>query len=87
MGIEINDREYAQIQAFIFDAVRHRAGAGKKHLVTGQGWRRPVPPPLRQLQRPPTVAERPLRGRAEAQQAIDLLTTNETYFFREPQAL
>lgn len=84
MGIEINDREYAQIQAFIFDAVGIALGPSKKHLVTGRLEKRlrhhhcgSYSDYLRLLSDP--------REAAEAQQAIDLLTTNETYFFREPK--
>ena len=57
MGIEINDREYAQIQAFIFDAVGIALGPSKQAPGDRPAGEAPAPPPLRQLQRLPTVAE------------------------------
>ncbi|MDP9902797.1 CheR family methyltransferase [Variovorax ginsengisoli] len=78
----ISDREFEDFQRFIFDAAGITLSAGKKALVCGRLAKRIQAHQLKDygsylklLQ----SAQDPL----EVQTAIDLLTTNETYFFRE----
>jgi len=81
---QISDQEFAHFQRFIFDAAGITLAASKKMLVTSRLGSR--------LQRHDlgTYSEY-LRLLAsgqvpeEVQLAVDLLTTNETYFFREPR--
>ena len=80
----ITDSEFRQFQAFIFDAAGISLAPAKKALVSGRLAKR-----LRACQLE-SYGEyfRFLSSeahRAERQIAIDLLTTNETYFFREPK--
>lgn len=79
----LDEREMRQIQSFIFDAAGITMGPNKKALISGRLEKR-----LRERQLPSYSEYLALlrggRDRAEVQLAIDLLTTNETYFFREP---
>lgn len=83
-ALAISDREFAQFQKFIFEAAGITLADTKKALVTGRLARR-----LKHFDldsygdyfRLISSGKEP----AEVQMAIDLLTTNETYFFREPQ--
>ncbi|HEV2702306.1 MAG TPA: protein-glutamate O-methyltransferase CheR [Steroidobacteraceae bacterium] len=80
----ISDREFAQFQSFIFDAAGITLANTKKALVSGRLAKR-----LKHFEldsygdyfRLITGGKQP----EELQTAVDLLTTNETYFFREPQ--
>ena len=83
---EIGDADFARVQRFIFAAAGITLGPSKKALVTGRLGRR--------LAEHGLTAWRPylelLESGAqpdEVQIAIDLLTTNETYFFREARHL
>ncbi len=80
--IEINDQEFARFQGFIFEAAGISLSDGKKALVSGRLEKR------LHHHRVKTFAEYfkllgQQRDPAEIQIAVDLLTTNETYFFRE----
>jgi chemotaxis protein methyltransferase CheR len=83
-GLFISDREFSQFQTFIFEAAGITLSNTKKALVTGRLAKR-----LKHLDldsygdyfRLISSGKEP----DELQMAIDLLTTNETYFFREPQ--
>lgn len=78
----ITDQEFGWFQRFIFEAAGISMGDAKKALVSGRLARRLVACQLDSF----TAYFRLLEsGRApqEVQAAIDLLTTNETYFFRE----
>lgn len=82
--IAITDKEFALFQRFIYDAAGISLSAAKKVLVGGRLAKRV------ELHRLGSYSEyfRVLssgRDAAEVQTAIDLLTTNETYFFREPK--
>lgn len=82
MSVTISDREFDLFRRFIFDAAGISLTASKKSLVVGRLARR-----LQEC-RVASYDEyfRLLKsGTApdEVQTAIDLLTTNETYFFRE----
>ena len=81
-NITLTDHEFSQFQRFIFDAAGISMSEGKKALVSGRlakrlaHWRVSSYSAYLQL----------LAGGgepAEVQMAVDLLTTNETYFFRE----
>jgi chemotaxis protein methyltransferase CheR len=82
--IRISDSEFGQFQRFIFEAAGITLSQAKKALVTGRLAKR-----LHACQvtsyadyfRLLMSGDSPL----ELQTAIDLLTTNETYFFREPK--
>ncbi|MEY2342316.1 protein-glutamate O-methyltransferase CheR [Acidithiobacillus sp. IBUN Pt1247-S3] len=84
--IEINaapsPREYQKIQEFIFAASGITLGPGKQAMVAGRLGKR-----LRALgsSNYEDYLQHLLRDPQEKQLAVDLLTTNETYFFREPK--
>lgn len=80
----LTDREFTQFQRFIYEAAGITMGNGKQALVSGRLAKRlahhgcaSYSDYLQLLQS--------RRDPAELQIAIDLLTTNETYFFREPR--
>jgi chemotaxis protein methyltransferase CheR len=80
----ISDAEFAQFQRFIYESAGISLSSAKKSLVDGRLAKR-----LRHC-KVGTYAEYfklLKRGDSslELQTAIDLLTTNETYFFREPK--
>ncbi|MDF3822488.1 protein-glutamate O-methyltransferase CheR [Leptospira sp. 96542] len=81
---EITDHEFTKFQSFIFDEAGITLADTKKALVSGRLAKR-----LAHF-RLDSYSEylRLLLGRSdpgEVQIAVDLLTTNETYFFREPR--
>ena len=80
----ISDKEFFQFQRFIFDAAGITLSESKKALVSGRLAKR-----LQHLEldRYGDYFQLLASGAApaEVQTAIDLLTTNETYFFREPK--
>jgi chemotaxis protein methyltransferase CheR len=82
--LSISDREFAQFQRFIFESAGISLSPAKKALVSGRLARR-----LEQTRTASYADYFKLlaSGSApqEVQTAIDLLTTNETYFFREPR--
>lgn len=80
----ITDQEFNRFQRFIYDAAGISMAPSKKALVSGRLAKR------LQARRLDTFTEYfnlLSSGQAsdEVQTAIDLLTTNETYFFREPK--
>ncbi|GAB3541793.1 protein-glutamate O-methyltransferase [Noviherbaspirillum agri] len=82
--IDITEKEFSQFQRFIYEATGISLAPSKKSLVTGRLAKR------LQHYRLGSYAEyfallASGSAREEVQTAIDLLTTNETYFFREPQ--
>jgi chemotaxis protein methyltransferase CheR len=83
-AVTISDREFAQFQMFIFEAAGITLSNTKKALVSGRLANR-----LKHLDLDSYGNYFRLissgREPDEVQMAIDLLTTNETYFFREPQ--
>ncbi len=78
----ISDREFAQFQRFIFEAAGITLAASKKALVSGRLSKRLQ---HHQLASYGDYFALLASGRApgETDTAVDLLTTNETYFFRE----
>lgn len=80
----ITDQEFVKFQRFIFDAAGITLGASKKALVGGRLAKRLQHCRLDSYADYMRLLE---KGDApgEVQAAVDLLTTNETYFFREPK--
>lgn len=80
----ISDLEFARFQRFIFDAAGITLASSKKALVSGrlakrlQAWGYSSYSEYLRLLEAGTAPE-------EVQTAVDLLTTNETFFFREPK--
>src|SRR5450830_1091127 len=82
--VAITDREFMQFQRFIYDAAGIFMANGKQALVSGRLAKRLAHYQLNSY----GDYLRLLESRAqpsELQMAVDLLTTNETYFFREPK--
>ena len=82
--VAITDQEFAQFQKFIFESAGITLSPAKKALVSGRLARR------LDLHNASSYGDyfRLLssgKSPQEVQMAIDLLTTNETYFFREPK--
>lgn len=79
----ITDTEFSHFQRFIYDAAGISLSPGKKALVSGRLAKRLQ---ARQVQSFADYFKLLKSGDAgEVQTAVDLLTTNETYFFREPK--
>lgn len=78
----ITDAEFAQFQRFIFEAAGISMADAKKALVTGRLTKRLA---AHQLETFGDYFKLLSSGKFpdEVQMAVDLLTTNETYFFRE----
>lgn len=80
--VALSDREFMLFQRFIYDAAGITMANGKQALVSGRLGKRlthhqldSYSDYLRHLEKDPD----------ELRIAVDLLTTNETYFFREPK--
>jgi chemotaxis protein methyltransferase CheR len=84
MNTNISDREFGQFQRFIFNAAGITMSSTKKALVCGRLAKRLQ---AHELDSYADYLELLDSGDApeEVQTAVDLLTTNETYFFREPK--
>ncbi|OZI20335.1 SAM-dependent methyltransferase [Bordetella genomosp. 9] len=80
----INDREFAQFQRFIYEAAGITLAPAKKALVSGRLSKRVHARGVDSYGDYFALLQG-AAGAAEMQIAIDLLTTNETYFFREPR--
>jgi chemotaxis protein methyltransferase CheR len=78
----ITDAELAQFQRFIFDEAGISLSAAKKALVMGRLGKRLTHHHLESFGDYFRLLE-PGQHPDEVQTAVDLLTTNETYFFRE----
>lgn len=82
--IDITDREFNSIRSFIYEHVGIKLSDTKKALVTSRLNKRLWHHSLDSYQDYyDLIIASPPDG--ERQMAIDLLTTNETYFFREPK--
>ena len=82
--VELTDAEFAQVRAFALRAAGISLSPAKKTLVMGRWHKRLVHHGLSTYAaylRLINAAD----GVAERQVSIDLLTTNETHFFREPK--
>jgi chemotaxis protein methyltransferase CheR len=81
--VRISDSEFGQFQRFIFEAAGITLGNAKKALVSGRLAKRLHACKVNNYGEYFRLL---MSGNAaELQVAIDLLTTNETYFFREPK--
>jgi chemotaxis protein methyltransferase CheR len=81
--VRISDGEFGQFRRFIFEAAGITLGDSKKALVSGRLARRLQACQVRSYGE---YFKLLMDGNSpELQVAIDLLTTNETYFFREPK--
>lgn len=82
--VAITDQEFAQFQRFIFESAGITLSPAKKALVSGRLARRLD---LHHSNSYGDYFRLLSSGKVpqEVQMAIDLLTTNETYFFREPK--
>ena len=82
--VAITDQEFAQFQRFIFESAGITLSPAKKALVSGRLARRLD---LHNTHSYGDYFRLLSSGKVpqEVQMAIDLLTTNETYFFREPK--
>jgi chemotaxis protein methyltransferase CheR len=80
----ITDREFMQFQRFIYDAAGIFMANGKQALVSGRLAKRLAHYQLNSYGDYLRLLESRAQP-AELQVAVDLLTTNETYFFREPK--
>ncbi|WP_263262748.1 CheR family methyltransferase [Pseudomonas entomophila] len=80
----LSDKEFRQFQTWLYDRAGIHLGDAKKALVAARLVNR-----LRDLNLPDYGAYfrmiTAVEGAGEAQIALDLLTTNETYFYREPK--
>ncbi|HVW68820.1 MAG TPA: CheR family methyltransferase [Steroidobacteraceae bacterium] len=82
--IRISDSEFGQFQRFIFETAGITLSEAKKALVSGRLAKRLHACNVKnygEYFRLLTSGQSP----RELQMAVDLLTTNETYFFREPK--
>lgn len=80
--VAITDAEFAQFQRFIFEAAGISMADAKKALVTGRLGKRLALHGLDSFGAYFKLLKSGLHP-DEVQMAVDLLTTNETYFFRE----
>ncbi|WP_454691927.1 CheR family methyltransferase [Achromobacter aloeverae] len=80
----ISDQEFANFQRFIFEAAGISLSPAKKALVCGRLAKRLEARRLDSYGAYFSLLRRDGEAQ-ETQLAIDLLTTNETYFFREPR--
>lgn len=81
-NLVLSDKEFQQYRGMIFDIAGISLSDAKKPLVSGRLAKR-----IRQhaLSSYGDYFRLLMRDQAEQQVAVDLLTTNETYFFREPK--
>lgn len=83
-GGQISDAEFEQLARWLYEASGIRLTPAKKALVCGRLGKRLAACGTGSYRAYLTLIQDP-RHAAERQHAIDLLTTNETYFFREPR--
>lgn len=82
ISAQLTDREFHQFQQFIYDTAGISLSASKKALVSGRLAKRLQQYRLDSYGEYLHLLESG-QAPAEVQIAVDLLTTNETYFFRE----
>lgn len=83
-SVEITDAEYAQFQQLIHKIAGISMSDSKRTLLVGRLGRRLRFHKLKSYGDYYKLVTSP-SGKQELQQMVDLLTTNETYFFREPR--
>jgi chemotaxis protein methyltransferase CheR len=79
----LSDAEFARFQRFIFEAAGITLAASKKPLVSGRLAKRVAQHGCASYGEYLDLITERRKPTPETQVAIDLLTTNETYFFRE----
>lgn len=84
MSLHITNAEFLDFQRFVYDSAGINMHAGKKALICGRLGKRLQHHQLRTYSDYFLLLQSP-QGKIEQQICIDLLTTNETYFFREPK--
>ena len=84
MDMHISDRAFGRIRQFIHEQAGIHLSDGKKQLVCTRLARRLQANQMEGFDEYAQLLAQP-GAAAERQLAIDLLTTNETYFFREPK--
>ena len=82
--VALTDKEFSQFQRFIYDAAGISMANGKQALVSGRLAKRLAHHQLKSYGDYLRMLENRDHSH-ELQIAVDLLTTNETYFFREPK--
>ncbi|MEE7566657.1 protein-glutamate O-methyltransferase CheR [Xanthomonas sp. Kuri4-3] len=82
--IPISELEFGKFQRFIYDAAGITISPAKKAMLCGRLGKRLKAHQLTSYSQYLQLLES-RQDRNEIQTAIDLLTTNETYFFREPK--
>ena len=82
--VALSNKEFSQFQRFIFDAAGISMADGKQALVSGRLAKRLAHHQLNSYSDYLRLLESREQS-GELQIAVDLLTTNETYFFREPK--
>lgn len=83
-SVEISDAEYAQFQQLIHKIAGISMSDSKRTLLVGRLGKRLRHYKLASYSDYYKLVTGP-SGKQELQQMVDLLTTNETYFFREPR--
>lgn len=83
-SLALNDREFSQFQAWLYQAAGINLSPAKKALVAGRLFKRLKHYELGSYGEYFKLIMSGQRTE-ELQVALDLLTTNETYFFREPK--
>lgn len=84
MGYEINDVEFKKFSGMIYDIAGITLTDAKKTLLTGRLTKRLIALNLNTYTEYFKYVTDPA-NKSELDQMVDLLTTNETYFFREHQ--
>lgn len=80
----ISDRQFEQIRDWLYQRSGIHLNASKKSLVTGRLYKRLHQLELTDFDAYLQLLRQPAQQQ-EAELALNLLTTNETYFFREPK--
>lgn len=82
-SLALDDKAFHRIREFLFDRTGITLGDEKRPLVSGRLTRRLVPSGCKDFGSYASLLTSGLQP-DETRTAIDLLTTNETHFFREP---
>lgn len=80
----ISDQQFQQIRDWLYQRSGIHLNATKKSLVTGRLYKRLTELDLADFDAYLQLLRDPQQSK-EAEMALNLLTTNETYFFREPK--
>lgn len=81
---QISDKEFSLFRSLFYDIIGLHLTEQKKQLLTGRLSKRLVALGLPTFKAYFDLITSP-QGETERQYAVDLITTHETYFFREPQ--